>query len=285
MRANTEDKVVVITGCSTGIGKAAAEILAAKSSYKVIATVRKAEDIATLDLGAGHHVIQLDLDSSVSVQAASQKIIELAQGQLYALFNNAAYGQPGAVEDLSRETLRRQFETNVLGTHELTRALMPELLKQKSARIIQNSSILGFIGMPMRGAYVASKFALEGLTDTLRMELSDTAVRVSLIEPGPITSAFRANSIKALEDNVDFDASRHGWRYVAALARLSKPGPTSKHTLGPEVVVDKLRHALDSSQPHHRYYVTKPTHIMGCLKRIFPSAWIDRILLTYARAE
>ncbi len=284
MKEEIKNKFVVITGCSSGIGKAAAEILSDRG-YSVIATVRRKADADKLLLNTHSYIVELELNSEESVASAAAEILELASGKLYALFNNAAYGQPGAVEDLSRSTLRIQFESNVFGTHQLTCALLPALLEQPRAHIVQCSSILGFIGMPMRGAYVASKFALEGLTDTMRMELADTNVQLSLIEPGPIVSRFRQNALKALKENIDFSKSRHGWRYVAALARLQKEGAVSSHTLGPETVVDKLIHALEAKSAKPRYWVTKPTYIMGVLKRFAPSSFTDKILLKYAKKE
>ena len=220
-KLNPINRTVVVTGASSGIGKYAAETLS-KYGYKVIATVRKEADKDKLNLAQGSHSILLDLSSSDSVQTAVKQIKHLANGDLYALFNNGAYGQPGAVEDVSRDVLRQQFETNLFGTHELTVSLLPELLKQESARIIQCSSVLGFIPLAMRGAYVSSKFALDGLTKTLRMELNDTNVRVSLIEPGPIATEFRKNALMALQNNIDFSASRHGWRYQAAFISFGK---------------------------------------------------------------
>ncbi len=277
-------KVVLVTGCSSGIGRTTAEVLA-EHGYAVIATVRRAEDAEGIQLGEHGHVLLMDLAVSSSVQAAARQVERLAEGRLIAIFNNAAYGQPGAVEDLEREVLRQQFEVNLFGTHELTVALLPALLKQERAHIIQNSSILGFIGMPIRGAYVASKFALEGLSHTLRMELSDSPVQVHLIEPGPIRSQFRQNALAALEKNVDFERSRHGWRYSAALERLSKPGPASSHTLEPESVARCVLHILSTPKPRLRYRVTRPTHVMHVLVRVLPTRWVDRILLRYAKGE
>ena len=285
-------KTVVISGCSSGIGYASVLGVLA-SGYRVIATVRTQEDAArlladvkqTLQQSVEFDVVIMDLADSESVATAASEVLALTDGDIYALFNNAAYGQPGAVEDLTRETLSKQFETNLFGTHQITTLLLPALLKQESARIIQNSSILGFIGMPMRGAYVASKFALEGLSATLRMELSETSVRVSIIEPGPIVSKFRENALAALRQNINFSTSRHAWRYEAAVKRLSKAGPTSKDTLGPEAVVEKLLHALSAKRPRNRYYVTRPTYIMAFLTRILPSRYTDRILLAAAKAE
>lgn len=284
MKESLKNKCVVVTGCSTGIGLCAAETLSSRG-YRVIATFRNLDDAKRVKLKESDEIVELDLADELSVRKAADKIIEISAGNLYALFNNGAYGQPGAVEDLERSALRKQFETNFFGTHELTTFLIPELLKQEDARIVQNSSILGFVGMPMRGAYVASKFALEGLTDTMRIELNDTAIKVSLIEPGPIVSNFRANALQALQDNLDFSKSRHGWRYVGALARLQKKGASSSFTLGPETVVRCLIHALESKKPKTRYFVTKPTYIMAFLKRFGTTKIIDHLLMKQAKSE
>lgn len=243
----------------------------------MIASVRNASDIPRLEALGLPHVIHLDLRDSMSIDKAVAAVLEITGGKLFALFNNGAYGQPGAVEDLSRETLRQQFETNLFGTHELTIKLLPTFLQQADARIVQNSSILGFTAMPMRGAYNASKFALEGLTDTLRLELMNTPVRISLIEPGPILSHFRQNALIALRD-VDTETSRHRELYRKGLERLKKEGATSRFTLPPEAVVNKLIHALESKNPRRRYFVTFPTYLMAVLKVILPGSWMDRLV-------
>lgn len=277
MKSSTDKKIIVITGCSTGIGLCAALTLH-KKNYHVIATVRKEADKQYLVSQGLHDVVIMDLANSDSIGAAVERIKAISQGKLYALFNNGAYGQPGAVEDLSRDTLRKQFETNVFGTHELTIKLLPELLMQKTARIIQNSSVLGFAAMPMRGAYNASKFALEGLTDTLRLELLNTNVRISIIEPGPIASHFRANAVKALESNIDVTNSRFEDGYKVALTRLKKEGPASQFTLPAHAVVKKVAHALESPRSKERYYVTLPTYVFAGLRHVLPTFIMDKIL-------
>lgn len=278
------DQFVVVTGCSTGIGYSAASRLT-QMGYQVIATVRNPEDIEALKAMGVQHVVLLELASSESVHAAATQINQLCHGVLFALFNNAAYGQPGAVEDLSREALTRQFEVNVFGTHELTRALLPCLLKSPEARIIQNSSVLGFAAMPMRGAYNASKFALEGLTDTLRMELAASSnINVVLIEPGPIDTAFRKNALKALRQNVDMNSSRHATLYQQALARLDSQTSSTPFTLPADAVVDKLVKALTSRRPKARYYVTFPTYLFAFLRHFLPTVWLDKIKASAASA-
>lgn len=277
-------KWVFVSGCSSGIGRAAVMDLKVRG-YHVIASVRNESDRDELISQGIEHCIIMDLASEESVAKAAESIIQMSQGKLFAIFNNGAYGQPGAVEDLSRDALRKQFEANVFGTQDLTNRLLPTLIAQPEARIIQCSSILGFISMPMRGAYNASKHALEALSDTMRMELSETRVKVSIIQPGPILTRFRANALKALEDNLDFSKSRHQQRYRQALQRLTKEGAASRYTLPPDAVVDKLIHALESPRPKARYRVTFPTYLMAFLKPLLPTAWLDRILLNSAESR
>lgn len=271
-------KSVLITGCSSGIGLDAA-IELQKQGFRVIASVRQPEDIETLRSLGLQHVIHLDLRSTESIKQAVQETLELTEGNLYALFNNGAYAIPGAVEDLSRDAIRRQFETNLFGTMELTNMLLPVLLKQDDARIIQCSSVLGMVALPFRGAYNSSKFALEGLTDTMRLELRDTVVKVILIEPGPILTNFRKSSLVAFKQEIDMDSSRHVEGYRATLQRLEKPGPAAPFTLGPEAVTKKLLHALQSPRPRPRYYVTFPTYLMAFLRRLLNTRLLDRFLL------
>ncbi len=222
--------------------------------------------------------LQLDLSSSESIQNAVAQVLTATGGRLYALFNNGAYGLPGAVEDLPRDALRRQFETNLFGTHELTCRLLPTLLAQPAARIVQNSSVLGLVPMFNRGAYVASKFALEGLTDTLRLELAGTCVRVILIEPGPILSDFRKNALAVFQREIDVSGSRHQALYQAAYQRLSRAGPAAPFTLPASAVVDKLILALEKPRPSARYYVTFPTYLMAICKWLLPTVLLDKVI-------
>ncbi len=207
------------------------------------------------------------------------RILDKTHGELYALFNNGAYGLAGAVEDLSRDALRAQFETNLFGTMELTNLVLPVMRKQGYGRIIQNSSVLGFAAMPYRGAYNCSKFALEGISDTLRQELTGTNIFVSLIEPGPIISDFRKNALKAFKKYIKAETSIHKAQYDSMQERLNKEGPAAPFTLGPEAVCEKVIHALQSKKPKIRYYVTKPTYIMGYLKRVLSSGLMDKVLI------
>ena len=268
---------VLITGCSTGIGRHVALGLKMRG-YRVFATARKDSDVNQLK-EAGLESLQLDISNSASISRAVEDILARTGGELYALFNNAGFGVTGAVEDLSRAALQEQFEVNVFGTHELTRQVIPVMRRQGYGRIIQNSSVLGFIALPFRGAYVASKFALEGLTDTLRLELRDTNIHVSLIEPGPVESDFRKNAYAAYRRYINKETSVFSDIYQKTEDRLKKEGPAVPFTLGPDAVLKKVIHALESKHPKARYYVTFPTYLFGYLKRILPTSVLDRILL------
>lgn len=278
-----QHKAILITGCSSGIGYYAARGLKARG-YRVFATARKQDDVERLR-AQGLESLRLDLDSSESIQVAVEEILELTAGRLYGLFNNGGYGQPGAVEDLSRDMLRAQFETNVFGSIELTNTIIPIMRRQGHGRIIQNSSVLGLVALPFRGAYNASKYALEGFYDTLRLELADTGIQVSLIEPGPIESHFRANAHAVYQRSIDVEHSRHHDTYRAMEKRLTKAGPAAPFTLGPEAVLVKLLHALENPRARARYYVTFPTWLFVILKRILPTWGMDWILRRVSRGE
>nr|WP_163500226.1 SDR family oxidoreductase [Halomonas socia] len=279
----TSTRSILITGCSSGIGHAAAHALAARG-WRVFATARAEADVARLEQ-EGLEALPLDLADSASIEAAVAAVQRRTAGRLTALFNNGAYGQPGAVEDLSREVLREQLETNLLGTHELTTRVLPMMRAQGYGRIVHNSSVLGFAALPYRGAYVCSKFALEGLTDTLRQELTGSGIHVSLIQPGPIASRFRENAYQAFKANVDTTHSAHADTYRKVEARLASQEGKAPFTLGPEAVVDKLIHALESRRPKPRYAVTVPTHLFAALKRVLSTRSMDRVLLRSTRDE
>jgi NAD(P)-dependent dehydrogenase (short-subunit alcohol dehydrogenase family) len=273
---NKKQKTILITGCSTGIGYCVAKGLKQRG-YRVIASARREESVEQL-VSDGLESLQLDLSSSDSIQKAFKQVMQLTDGKLYALFNNGAFGLPGAVEDLSRENLKAQFETNVFGWLELTNLVIPLMRKQGFGRIIQNSSVLGFVSMPFRGAYNASKYAIEGLSDTLRLELKGSNIFISLIEPGPITSQFRANAVKAMQQYIDIENSIHREKYLGVLARLNKKGPAVPFTLPPEAVLKRVIYALESNKPKPRYYVTLPTYLFGFLKRLLSNRQMDALL-------
>jgi len=276
-------KSILITGCSSGIGLCVAQGLR-RRGYRVFATARQPQDISRLQQ-LGLESLQLDLADSHSIHHAVDEILIRSGGRLDALFNNGAYGQAGAVEDLSREVLRAQFETNLFGTVELTNRIIPVMRKQGCGRIILNGSVLGLVALPYRGAYSASKFALEGLADTLRLELAGSGISVSLIEPGPIKSRFRANSLEVFKRTIDIGRSAHRRHYEGVLRRLEKTGPAAPFTLPPEAVLRRVIHALESRRPGRRYYVTVPTYLFAALRRVLPYAALDRMLARVSREE
>ena len=279
----SNQKAILITGCSSGIGLCCAQQLKNRG-FRVFASARKAEDVKRLQQ-QGLESLLLDLASSESINAAVEQVLEQTNGQLYALFNNAGYGQPGAVEDLQRSVLTEQFETNVFGTQELTNLIIPVMRQQGYGRIVYHGSILGIISLPFRGAYNASKYALEGLADTLRLELYGTAIGVSIIEPGPITSNFRKNAYQKYQQNINRDNSFFKKNYEGMEARLKKQGPAAPFTLPPEAVYKKLQHALESKHPRAHYYVTFPTYLFGTLKRILPTSALDWALRNVSNEE
>lgn len=267
---------VLITGCSSGIGHALAVGLRARG-HRVFAGARKPEDVAVLR-AQGFEAVRIDVDDSVSLQTAVREVLALSGGRLDALVNNAGYGQPGAVEDLPRAALRAQFETNVFGPLELTNLVLPAMRAQGHGRIVNVSSVLGLVAFPYRGAYNASKHALEGLTDTLRLELRGTGILVALVEPGPIASRFRTNAYAAYRKYIDPARSVHREKYLAMERRLTKSGPAARFTLPPQAVLEKVIHALEAPRPKLRYYVTLPTHAISALKRLLPYRALDWII-------
>lgn len=276
-------KNILITGCSTGIGYCVAKGLKEKG-YRVIASARKQADVTRLQ-EEGFDTLLLDVADSQSIQKAVSELELLCNGELYALFNNGAYGQAGAVEDLTRNTLEKQFATNVFGWIELTNSLIPLLRKQPAARIIFNSSVLGLITLPYRGAYNASKYAIEGFADTLRLELDDSNIKVSLIEPGPVESRFRENALASLKANIDIENSFHKDKYLKQIQRMEKVGPAAPFTLPADAVLKKVIASLESNNPAPRYYVTFPTYLFGTLRRILPTRWLDKVLLFVSKSE
>ncbi len=274
---------VLITGCSSGIGYCVAKGLRERG-YQVFASARKAEDVERLEV-EGFKTLQLDLADPESVQDAVYELMLRTNSELYAVFHNGAYGQAGALEDLSRVAMEQQFATNVFGWHQLTTMVLPLLRQRNEGRIIYNSSLLGYVALPFRGAYNASKYAIESMADTLRLELADTDIKVCLIEPGPIESRFRANALQSLKAHVNIDQSVHRAKYQGAISRLEKEGSAAPFTLPPEAVLAKVIHALESPNPKSRYPVTVPAHLFWILRRVLPTRWLDRILLRISNKE
>jgi NAD(P)-dependent dehydrogenase (short-subunit alcohol dehydrogenase family) len=266
---------VLITGCSSGIGWACAKGLKGRG-WRVFATARRPEDLARLE-AEGLEAITLDYADRHSVTACAAEVARRSGGRLDALFNNGAYGQPGAVEDIRREVLEEQFACNVFGWHQLTVACLPLLRANGGGRIVHCSSVLGLVAMKWRGPYNASKFAIEALADTLRLELIGSGISVSLIEPGPIASRFVEHALEAFERNIDEKVSHYRAAYARQRARMGRGG-SNKFKLGPEAVLEKLVHALEAPRPKARYFVTTPTHAMAVARRILPQRVFDWVV-------
>lgn len=266
---------ILITGCSSGIGQAAARVMKDRG-WRVFATARAPEDLARLRDEYGVESLYLDYAEPTSIAAAADHVLGATDGTLTALFNNGGYGQPGAVEDVPPEALRAQFEANVFGWHDLTRRVIPAMRARGKGRIVQCSSVLGLMAAPYRGAYCASKFAIEALSDTLRMELGGSGIHVSLIEPGPIATRFIEHAAEHYRRNIDMDNSPHRDIYRARLAQMERGGQTT-FKLPPETVCKKLIHALEAKRPKTRYYVTFPTYAVAFLRRILPARALDAV--------
>jgi NAD(P)-dependent dehydrogenase (short-subunit alcohol dehydrogenase family) len=266
------NKTILITGCSTGIGYVCAMGLKVKG-WRVFATARRPADLARLERD-GLEAIALDYRDSSSVQACAAEVAKRTDGRLYALFNNGAYGQPGAVEDITRAVLEEQFAANFFGWHELTRACLPLMRTNGAGRIIQCSSLLGLSALKWRGPYNASKFALEGLTDTMRLELRNTPIRVVTINPGPIESDFVKNARAAFERNVDMTHSHYQAAFERQRQRLDRGG-SARFKLPASAVLAKLVVALESPNPRAHYYVTTPTWLVAIARRILPQSALD----------
>jgi NAD(P)-dependent dehydrogenase (short-subunit alcohol dehydrogenase family) len=267
---------VLITGCSSGIGLGIAEHLKSRG-WRVFASARKPEDVTWLAT-QGFEALQLDVCDPASMESALATLLTLTGGRLDALVNNAGIAIPGAVEDLSRDNLRRQFDTNVFGLIELTRQVLPVMRRQGRGRIVMISSILGKVAMPWRGAYNGSKFALEGLSDTLRLELRGSGIQVSLVNPGPVKSRFRDNSLRNFDAQVDTSASVHAGKYAELKAETGAHKDDQAFTVGPEAVAAKVAHALESRRPKTRYYVTLPAYLLATARCLLPTAWLDAVL-------
>ncbi len=269
-------KNIIITGCSSGIGFYCAQKLH-QQGHQVFACARKMADVKRLQQ-MGLNSLPLDLDDSQSIHQAVDHIMQQVD-HIDVLFNNGAYGQPGATEDLKRSVIIEQFQTNVFGTMELTNRVIAIMRQQGYGRIIHNSSVLGFVALPFRGAYNASKYALEGFADTQRLELKGSQIYISLIEPGPITSRFRHNAYQKFKQNIDRENSFFKHRYAKMEQHFSKEGPAVPFTLGEDAVYQKLHHAIFSKHPRARYFVTFPTWLFAILKRLLPVGWMDWVLL------
>lgn len=271
------DRSVLITGCSSGIGLDAARGMKARG-WRVFATCRQEADCERLR-AEGLESFRLDYADEASIAAAVDEVVRRTGGTLDALYNNGAFACPGAVEDLPRGALREIFETNLFGYHDLTRRVIPLMRAQGHGRIVNCSSVLGLVGMTWRGAYVATKFAMEGLTDVLRIEMKGTGIEVILIEPGPIATRIRENAVPHFERWVDWENSARREQYVSLRGRLyDKKIKKDTFELGPEAVTAKLIRALEDRRPKPRYFVTTPTYLMGFLRRALPTRALDWLI-------
>ena len=267
---------ILITGCSSGIGYDTAKQLH-ETGWRVFASCRRAEDVARLQSEGLTDALLLDVTDSAQIEAAFAHILAQTGGRLDALFCNAGYGQVGAVEDIPRIALHQQFNTNVFGTWECITHAMKIFRRQGRGRVLINSSILGFAAMPWRGAYNSSKFALEGLADTLRHETHGSAIFVSLIEPGPIATRFRPNALEKFKQYIDIDKSVHAESYRAQLARLETEGDAAPFTMTSPDCAAVCVKALLAERPKARYRITLPTQAFWYLKRLLPTRWLDAV--------
>jgi len=266
---------IIITGCSTGIGLETAKYLKDKF-IKVYPTARAPEDVEMLKALGFEHAMQLDVTKPEMITATIEKVLEL-DGRIDVWFNNAGYGQPGAVEDIATTVLREQFETNVFGLHECTRQIIPVMREQGHGKIIQHSSVLGLISLFGRGAYNASKYAIEGLTDTLRLELKDTEIYPVLLNTGPIVSHFRQTAVQKLEENIDTEHSVFREKYLHSLKeRTQKKVPFKEGASSVAAVVHTI---ILADRPKPRYYITKATYLLGYFKRLLSTSYLDKLLM------
>ena len=266
-------KTILITGCSSGLGYDAAHGLRDRG-WRVFASCRQQHDCDRLR-EEGFESPLIDYADPDTIYNGLADVLEATGGTLDALYNNGAFAVPGAVEDLPRGALRSIYETNVFGVHDLTQAVIPVMRNQGHGRIINCSSVLGLVGMKWRGAYVSTKFALEGLTDVLRIEMADTPIKIILLEPGPITSKIRENSIPHFEQWIDHENSARRTQYAELRDRLYKDTGPDQFELPASATTKKIIHALESKRPKPRYYVTFPTYLMGTLRRILPTRALD----------
>lgn len=269
-------KTVLVTGCSSGIGAATARVLR-DAGWTVYPTARKEEDLAALKAD-GFDAVRLDLADEASVACAAAEFLEKCGGRPGALVNNAGYCQAGALEDLGRAALRAQFEANVLGPQQLIRAVLPAMKACGAGRIVTVSSVFGRIASPLVGAYCASKYAVEALGDTLRIELSGTGVWASLVEPGAVLSRFRKNAAEALAANTEAGGDFEGMYEREVERRRRQVKKRDFFTRPPEEVAAKIRHALESPRPWRRYRVTPAAWLVEVAVRVLPQALTDVIL-------
>ncbi|APC96298.1 SDR family NAD(P)-dependent oxidoreductase [Francisella frigiditurris] len=266
-------QTILITGCSHGgIGYATAKHLKGLG-HTVFASARQQKDVDLL-ISEGFDTYLIDVNNEEQIDRAFDEILIKTDGKLDVLFNNAGYGQAGALEDIPTKYLKEQFETNVFALHNLTCKALKIMRKQGYGKIIQHSSVLGLISLKYRGAYNASKYAVEGLADTMRLELKGSNIFMSTLNTGPITSKFRENSLKTVK-NVEYENSVHKEEYQKILEGNHKKVPFKEEAISVAKVVEEI---LNSKKPKPRYYITKATWLMAILKRVLPATTLDNFL-------
>ncbi len=265
------EQVVLITGSSSGIGRATA-LEAARRGHRVFASARRVEDVLPLEGDSRIAALSLDVTDPSSIQAAVQTVLRRA-GRLDALINNAGYGQYGAVEEVSGQDWRRQFDVNLFGGLEAIRAVLPAMRDAGFGTIVNVSSVAGKISIPFAAPYCSSKHALEALSDALRVEVAPFGIRVVVVEPGPIATRFteRARSL------VLPLFSRPGpYRAFYANAERAMDTNFQKGKLPPETVARVILDAIESERPKTRYRITSMAKTLLPLRRLLPDRFFDR---------
>ncbi len=265
-------KTVLITGCSSGIGEATAARLV-RSGWEVYATARRPETLSAL-ADAGCTTLALDVTDEDSMSTAVTAVLD-GSGRIDALVNNAGYSQSGALESVDVDDVRRQFETNVFGLLRLTQLVLPSMRKQRSGRIVNIGSMGGKLTFPGGGAYHASKYAVEALSDALRFEVAGFGIQVVLVEPGLITTNFDATVAAGMAEYVGGEGPYAAFN-EAVMKSTSEAydGPMAKFGGPPEVVAKTIEKALTKTNPRARYLVTPSAYGAIIGRRMMPDrAW------------
>ncbi len=265
---------VLVTGATAGIGRFISLDLA-KRGHRVFATGRRADALESLreeaeKLGLSIVPVVLDVTNEATIETAAKSVHEACGGALDVLINNAGYGQAGPLAEMSDETLRKQFDTNVFGVMSVTRAFLPLMMAKGAGTVINVSSTGGLLTAPMMGAYHASKYALEAMSDALRMELAPFGIRVVVVEPGPIKSEFTGRTLAGI------DSGHEGSAYAAVYAKSDELGARMmKMSAGPEHVAKAVRKAIFSRWPRARYIAPSWHALPFMLLPFVPQRLID----------
>ena len=270
-------KNILITGCSSGIGKDVAITLHNKG-WRVFATCRSKTD-CTFFTKLGIESFPLDLLKEESINCAVNLVKEKTKSQLDVLFNNGAYAIPGAIQDIPRSAMREIFEVNVFGQIDLINRCIPLMMNSDYPKIINCSSVLGFISLPYRGLYSATKYSIEALTDALRRENYDSKIKFVLIQPGPINTDIKKKSIKHFEKWIDWKKSIHKKTYenkvIKRLYDNNYKDSFNSYELQPDEVTKILINVLNSKKPKARYKITIQTKIAQIMIKLLPTNTLD----------